>query len=321
MIEWLYEKAPATTANRAGAADWLGVDVDDATPERWRPVPGYEGLYEVSDLGNVRSVDHTSIRGFRQGRVRKLQLDRDSWVIGLKKGDSRKVLPVRKLVAVAFLGPCPEGHEVRHLDGNRLNTVLANLAYRPLSETIPAVEDSERWLPVPDWEGLYEASDLGRIRRIVARGRWGYYGKVTILKQCIGQQGYQTVGLWRDGKSQTNMVHRLVARTFLGPRPDGLEIRHLNDNKLDNRAVNLVYGTHRENMLDTVESGNHNRASLDHCAICGEPYDEANTYRAPSRPNVRLCRNCMRRRARENKRRKKAGLPPLKPWQVKKRAA
>ena len=69
----------------------------------------------------------------------------------------------------------------------------------------------ERWLPIPDWGDLYEASDEGRIRRIVGRGMHGYYPRITIRKPRVGKQGYYLVQLWRDCKPTTMMVHRLVA--------------------------------------------------------------------------------------------------------------
>lgn len=283
--------------------------MDDVTPERWQPVPGWEGFYEVSEFGHVRSSpDRIGVQGLRKGRFRALRIHRRAWFVTLSLGGARKAFPVHELVAAAFLGACPEGCELRCLDGNRLNASLANLAYLPPLERGPADTADERWLPIVDWEGLYEASDLGRIRRLRGRNGWGYYNKVTVLKPSVSKQGYYMVRLWRDQVPKGYMVHRLIARTFLGPRPDGLEIRHLNDDKLDNRVVNLTYGTHRENMLDIVRNGNHDRASLTHCAICGKPYDEANTYIPPDRPNIRLCRNCMRRRRREYERRKKAGL-------------
>lgn len=51
--------------------------------------------------------------------------------------------------------------------------------------------------------------------------------------------------------------HKLVARTFIGPRPAGKVIRHLNGDRLDNCIINLVYGTVRENHLDAIEHGTH----------------------------------------------------------------
>jgi len=152
----------------------------------------------------------------------------------------------------------------------------------------------ERWLPIRDWEGRYEASSYGRFRSIPRRTRTGVRGG-GILKLFPGAQGYYMVKLWRDGKPTTKMAHRLIAQTFLGPRPDGLEIRHLNDNKLDNRLVNLVYGTRSENKLDSVRNGIHPMTRKTHCSK-GHEYTPENTYWKPrkGRTPQRVCIKCTR---------------------------
>lgn len=163
----------------------------------------------------------------------------------------------------------------------------------------------EEWRPIPGWGDLYEASSLGRIRRIRTRNGRGYYDKVIVMKPQLGKQGYYMLRLWRDGKPETKLVHRLIAGAFLGKRPDDLEIRHLNDNKLDNRLVNLVYGTHRENMLDIVRNENHDQANKTHCPY-GHEYTPDNIYRSPKSPNKRWCRKCLTRRTTEYRRRRRA---------------
>ena len=118
------------------------------------------------------------------------------------------------------------------------------------------------------------------------------------MKPRVGKQGYYMLRLSRDGEPKTEMVHRLVARAFLGLRPNDLEVRHLNDDKLDCRVANLVYGTRRENKLDAVRNGIHDQARKTHCPR-GHEYTEENTWRSPSRPNARWCRECTRIRNRE----------------------
>jgi DNA-binding XRE family transcriptional regulator len=95
---------------------------DDAT-ERWLPVVGWEGLYEVSDRGRVRSVKTGAILNPlvpRHGRY---------WTVNLRR--ERNVWPVHTLVAAAFLGVRPDGEEVDHVNGDRLDNTLANLEYVP----------------------------------------------------------------------------------------------------------------------------------------------------------------------------------------------
>ena len=162
--------------------------------------------------------------------------------------------------------------------------------------------------PSPTGEASTRRQASGVYAGLSAAGRWGYYPKITVLKPRVGVQGYLTVGLWRDGVSQTNMVHRLVARAFYGPRPDDLEIRHLDDDKLNNWVVNLIYGTRRENKLDAVRNGIHDQSRKTHCPRKHE-YTEENTYHSPGRPNARWCRKCTRIRNQEYaaRQREKAG--------------
>jgi NUMOD4 motif/HNH endonuclease len=111
----------------------------------------------------------------------------------------------------------------------------------------------ERWLPVVGYEGLYEVSDLGRIRN--RHGR--------ILKPLETQRGYLSVKLpiTRGGPVRRYMIHRLVGEAFLGPLPPGMQTRHGSGGKHDNRLVNLSYGTPRQNQHDRLRDGTLQRGS------------------------------------------------------------
>lgn len=96
------------------------------TTEHWLPVPGYEGLYEVSDLGRVHSTPRPRTRGgiLSNGTNGHYYPHVSLW------SDGRRLSrDVHALVLEAFIGPCPPGCEVRHLDGDKANCALANLAY------------------------------------------------------------------------------------------------------------------------------------------------------------------------------------------------
>jgi hypothetical protein len=103
----------------------------------------------------------------------------------------------------------------------------------------------EQWKPIPDWS-YYEASSLGRIRRAVP-GRKTFVGK--ILSPKTMNSGYLTVQLYRAGESgyqrRTMLIHRLIATTFIGDRPEGTEINHKDGNKFDSRLSNLEYVTRK----------------------------------------------------------------------------
>ena len=102
---------------------------------------------------------------------------------------------------------------------------------------------TELWLPVPYWEGLYEVSSHGRLRR---GGR--------IIKGCTNAAGYQNVILKGRGNRST-CIHILVAEAFIGPRPEGCVIRHGKNGVTDNSVENLSYGSQKENIHDKRRDG------------------------------------------------------------------
>jgi hypothetical protein len=102
--------------------------------ELWKPVVGYEGLYEVSDQGRVRSLPGKGWNGRtwikKQGRLRSLAIGKHGYpVVDLKHLGKRKTFTVHTLVLTAFVGPRPTRHECRHLNGKRNDNRLCNLAW------------------------------------------------------------------------------------------------------------------------------------------------------------------------------------------------
>jgi hypothetical protein len=106
--------------------------------ERWLAVPGYEGHYEVSDMGRVRSLDRLiptprAARGdFRKspGRVlRQTITTRGYPFVTLCKDGTRAVMTIHKMVLAAFVGPRPDGMVTRHLNGDPSDNRLENLTY------------------------------------------------------------------------------------------------------------------------------------------------------------------------------------------------
>jgi hypothetical protein len=96
--------------------------------EEWRPVVGYEGVYEVSNCGRVKRVKPTN--GAVVGRVLKPQPSHGGYVsVHLLLSKVRTCLSIHRLVAAAWLGPCPEGWQVNHIDHDPTNNRIENLQY------------------------------------------------------------------------------------------------------------------------------------------------------------------------------------------------
>lgn len=120
----------------------------------------------------------------------------------------------------------------------------------------------EQWEDVPGFEGRYQASNLGHIRslpRAVPCGKPKRNGERhtrispgKVLSAGKASNGYLTVSL---GRRNTIPVHTLVAATFLGPRPKGHDVCHINGDPCDNRLENLRYDSRAENILDVYRIG------------------------------------------------------------------
>lgn len=122
-------------------------------------------------------------------------------------------------------------------------------AEKPTQE-FPEIDESvEKWAPIDGWEN-YLISTEGRLKRI---GR--YSGNKIRVGTPSKSTGYSIISLNRPGYQTEIPIHQLVMKSFK-PLNDynGMVVRHLNHNKLDNRLCNLEWGTYKDNSMDSVES-------------------------------------------------------------------
>lgn len=112
----------------------------------------------------------------------------------------------------------------------------------------------EVWKDIPGFEG-YEASDAGRIRSV---DRWNHFGQYRrwlrgrILRSRVPRKsGYETIVF----SHTTALVHQLVMLAFVGPPPEGMEVCHNDNDRLNNCLANLRYGTRQSNNLQKGEHG------------------------------------------------------------------
>lgn len=105
-------------------------DAISTAVEQWRPVPGYEGRYEVSDQGRVRSLIGTP-------KLRKLTINIDGYrTVNLHGGPKRHWFFVHRLVLIAFVGSAPERHECNHKNGIKTDARLENLEWVTPQENV-----------------------------------------------------------------------------------------------------------------------------------------------------------------------------------------
>lgn len=107
----------------------------DEVEEIWKDIPGYEGLYQVSNMGRVKSLTHSIITktgktSIRHGKIRSLVVNKAGYpCVTLKTIDKRWTYPIHVLVAMSFLGHTPNGATivVNHKNGDKLKNHLSNL--------------------------------------------------------------------------------------------------------------------------------------------------------------------------------------------------
>lgn len=157
--------------------------------EIWKDIPGYEGRYQASTEGRIRSVTHRVrlvVRGkettrLMQGRVLRPGRYSKSGHVSVVLGHGAGGSPVHQLVALTFLGPAPNDCEVCHNDGDPANNALSNLRYDTRSENIKDVlRQGGRWRKLT-------REDVQEIREMLKNG---YKGKeiadcFSISQNCV----------------------------------------------------------------------------------------------------------------------------------------
>ena len=148
--------------------------------EIWKDIPGFEGMYQASTFGRIRSKDHyvrivakgTESKRISRGQILKpgkqMATGHTSVVLGRKHGS----MQVHAAVALTFLGPRPAGKEVCHNDGNPENNRLDNLRYDTRTNNILDVyRIGGRWrkLNLADIQAIANELKAGRRGSEVAR--------------------------------------------------------------------------------------------------------------------------------------------------------
>ena len=125
-----------------------------------------------------------------------------------------------------------------------------------------ADENFEEWKAIPGYEGLYEASSLGRIRtangKTTSNARFEKrVWKTRIMRTKAPKKGRhdKRVSLWKDGEQKDWLVARLVAMAWLGPPEEKLTVNHINGDYCDNRPENLEWVSLSENIKKGFDGG------------------------------------------------------------------
>lgn len=106
---------------------------------------------------------------------------------------------------------------------------------------------TEEWRDIPGYEGVYQVSSFGRVKR--------FYRKSERVLACSTGSDYLRLKLSMNNRQHQRTVHSLVAEVFLGERPNGWHVNHIDGNKLNNALTNLEYVTVAENARHAYRLG------------------------------------------------------------------
>ena len=173
--------------------------------ELWQPVVGYEGLYEVSDQGRVRSLPRFRAGRSYGGRLLKPCMDSRGYLLArLSRNGHTTTVTVHKLVAAAFLGPCPKGQVVRHGVNGVHDNSPANLSYGTQADNI---NDKRR-------DGTWQVADTAARRILTSDDVTTIYQSnrtSTELAAMFGVDQTTIRAIWR-GKNWRSVTRHLPLR-------------------------------------------------------------------------------------------------------------
>lgn len=223
----------------------------------WRDIAKYEGLYEASDLGHVRSKDRVvqDVRTGTQrvkGRVLKQEFNFSARVVLTDNTGKKSKHMVHKVIYDTFIGTVKESEKISFIDGNKKNCSMGNLHIgtikREPSESVnkapkkdTRIIEGEIWKQFRD--SSYQVSSSGRVI--------GASGDVLSLNLS---GAYPSITLSNKGKRQSFRIHRLVAELFIPNIYNKPVVNHINGVKYDNRVENLEWVTYSENTLHAHEN-------------------------------------------------------------------
>ena len=241
--------------------------------EIWKDVKNYEGIYLISSLGRIRSVDRevsyyrgiTFVQRIQRGRL-LIPYKNAYMCILLHKDKFEEVAYIPRLVLNAFSNDCPQDC-FYHLDHDVTNNRIENLrwGHRDLGP---------EWKPVPNTNNILWASihgDLYERTHVTVTGSIQVEG---FLRPCLESDGYLHVS--RNYLGNIHDVHRIIATTFLPNTKNKLTVNHIDGNKTNNKVSNLEWVTMKEQVDHAFRIGlRKSEVDLQHLQLA----TAANSYR------------------------------------------
>lgn len=248
--------------------------VDGFVDEVWRPIPGWEGFYEVSSCGRVKSVNRKCSRS--EGKVKFIKRGivlkpesiskRQQLRVKLQANGKAEYAYVHDLVLLTFAGPCPSGYKVYHIDGNTTNNIIRNLEYTKIPCQLKLAQNKK--------EHQIKAAKIKALRKEIDSAIKKAHGYVPNKDELDAAFVYKDGALyWKEDRSnhikagapagsvrrggyvyvyfkgRTYPVHRLIWAMHGNPPAETID--HINRNPSDNRIENLRAATKNQQLFNT----------------------------------------------------------------------
>lgn len=155
--------------------------------------------------------------------------------------------------------------------------------------------DCEIWRDIPGYEGLYQVSNLGRVRSLdryvfTIKGCGKRFVSGEIKKPTQRKSGYLKTGLYKEGKSKTREVQRLVAEAFIDNPLGKTQVNHIDGDKTNNCVSNLEWVTPQENTIHSFTVLKRGLRKVHQCDLDGNIINTFDSVKeASERTNVARC--------------------------------